>query len=103
MTPKDRSEQITALYSHKFNYSTSLANNNVALQWLLQEDNVYLCPDDLGLDQRYGAASLSIELGLVSKHNMSHWEECDWNGIQCNSNFAISAIGGGTYTFPYIV
>ena len=102
MTPKERSEQITSLYQNKKSFNYSSNDSNVALEWLIEEDPFYVCPDDFELDQRYGAASLSIALGLMNVQNMSHFQECDWEGIQCNDDSAIIAIGGGTLLSFYV-
>ena len=84
LTPEDRISQITDIIS---NVSSSDDLNNSdsaqskALQWILYEDSMGLCPqDEKALTQRYVMAVFYYAM------NGDDWKECSQNSSSCLDN-----------------
>lgn len=53
MTPEDRAEQITAIAVAASGPIADGSPQDLALDWLINEDALFLCPDDPKIEQRY--------------------------------------------------
>jgi hypothetical protein len=93
-----------------------------ALKWLIEEDEMAICPDDVGCGvvQRWTMATFYYSTGgdlwFECSHNttatdncgvdypfsgedrfMSKANECFWAGIKCNANFCVTQIEFGEF------
>jgi hypothetical protein len=79
-----------------------------AMNWLVKQDSLYLCPNDTNLAQRYSLAVLWYNSGgeswLQCKNNtatgacddnepfLSSGHECQWMGVGCDLNLSVTAL-----------
>lgn len=63
---------------------------NDALKWIINEDEMYLCPNSDNLIQRYAAAV--IMMGLTQSKTLSNYPECKWKGLKCTHEGQIKEI-----------
>lgn len=77
-----------------------------ALEWLLNEDEAYVCPGDSNLSQRYSMAVFYFNTngdGWLSctrseatpckqRRFLSQYSECYWGGLDCDSTGSLSRI-----------
>lgn len=66
---------------------------NVALNWLLESDDFYLCASSDNLAQRYAAAVVAV--GLKEKSRLSSMHECDWSFFKCSRDRQIVELRTG--------
>ena len=87
-----------------------------ALDWLLDNDDAYLCEDDTNLIQRFSLAVFyfstngfrwascsginNVECDGANAF-LSRHHECSWFGIKCNSKFEVTQLTFGKVTFKY--
>jgi len=66
---------------------------SLALNWIINEDPQYLCPDDPELNQRYIATLLYYSMGgdgwIASTNYLTGVDECEWFGLSCNDDGSI--------------
>jgi len=92
ITPKERSESISDYIKSSVgttdeDLNNSLSPQSLALNWIINEDPLHLCPDNLKLSQRYVAATLYYSMGganwIKSTNFLTEMDECEWYGFSC--------------------
>ena len=124
MTYRDRSFGIVERLQNVTDLevlSNSSTPQGKALNWLLNEDDEYLCPDTKKLIQRYTLAVIYYSTGgdnwsKCSKHssncgdekpfqNKKHFlssdNECFWAGVRCSESLCVTQIEFGKYVYLY--
>ena len=98
---------------------------NLAFEWLVNEDTLYLCPDDPKLIQRYVIAKLYYQTGgdnwdecrahengpvpscntdaiYAGENWLESSNECDWAFITCDDDACITRIEVGKYEVKFV-
>lgn len=84
MDASERSMQITNIINRE-SESLNITVNSAVLNWLIEEDPSYACPQDENILQRYAAASIVKQFG--DSNLVGH--ECDWSGVRCGMDNTI--------------
>ena len=69
------------------------------LQWLIESDPYYICPQNDNVAQRYAAAI--VHQDALQNNTVYLKDECDWPGFICDSKNNIVAVDDGEWLISF--
>ncbi len=70
-----------------------------AAEWLIDIDELYLCPQSDNILQRYDAYNVYTKLFDTTP---PYTHECNWLGFSCNDQMIVDTFKFGMFNFDYL-